>query len=85
MAFTYLIRGLSPDTIERARARARSEGQSLAAVTKQLFEDYATEKPRDPAAMGKKGGTRRAANMTADERSAHARTAVQARWAKAKR
>jgi hypothetical protein len=33
---------------------------------------------------GKKGGTRRAANMTAEQRSEAARKAVQARWAKDK-
>jgi hypothetical protein len=31
---------------------------------------------------GKKGGTARAANMTAEQRSESARRAVQARWAK---
>lgn len=34
---------------------------------------------------GKKGGSVRAANMTADERSEAARKAVQARWDKEKR
>jgi hypothetical protein len=33
---------------------------------------------------GKKGGPARAARMTAEERSASARKAVQARWEKAK-
>lgn len=33
---------------------------------------------------GKKGGPARAANMTAEERSASARNAVLARWAKQK-
>jgi hypothetical protein len=39
--------------------------------------------------MGKKGGAlggqKRAANMTAEQRSASARAAVQVRWAKAKK
>jgi len=38
----------------------------------------------DLAELGRKGGTARAANMSAEERSAAARKAVQARWAKRK-
>jgi hypothetical protein len=39
----------------------------------------------DVAAAGKKGGEARAASMTPEERSASARAAVKARWAKAKK
>jgi len=41
---------------------------------------------KDPAAMklGRKGGKARAANLTPDERSASARKASQARWARQK-
>ena len=47
-------------------------------------------KKKDPAAValgrkgGKKGGPARAAKLTPEQRSASARKAVQARWAKAK-
>jgi hypothetical protein len=49
-----------------------------------------TVKKKDPAAValgrrgGKKGGPARAAKLTPEQRSASARKAVQARWAKAK-
>jgi hypothetical protein len=41
-------------------------------------------KNRYAVALGKKGGTARAKNMTAKERKESAQKAVQARWAKAK-
>ena len=50
----------------------------------------AAAKKKDPAAValgrkgGKKGGLARAANLTPAQRSASARKAVQARWAKSK-
>jgi hypothetical protein len=49
-----------------------------------------TVKKKDPAAValgrrgGKKGGPARAAKLTPEQRSASARKAVQARWARAK-
>ncbi len=49
-----------------------------------------TAKKKDPAAValgrkgGKKGGPARAAKLTSEQRSASARKAVQARWAKGK-
>jgi hypothetical protein len=45
------------------------------------FRDYLAKIGRKG---GKVGGTKRAANMTAEERSEAARKAVQARWAKEK-
>jgi hypothetical protein len=39
----------------------------------------------DVAAMGRKGGKARAANLSAEERSESARKAVQARWAAVKK
>jgi hypothetical protein len=42
-------------------------------------------KSKYAVALGKRGGTARAKNMTAKERSDAARKAVLARWAKAKR
>jgi hypothetical protein len=39
----------------------------------------------DVTELGRAGGRARAANMTAEERSAAARAAVQARWAKVKK
>jgi hypothetical protein len=50
-----------------------------------------TVKEKDPAAValgrkgGKKGGPARAAALTPEQRSASARKAVQARWAKSKK
>jgi hypothetical protein len=41
-------------------------------------------KNRHAVALGKKGGTARAKNMTAKARKESARKAVQARWAKEK-
>ncbi len=84
MAISYLIRGLSPDVIERARARARAEGVHLSVVAKRLFEEYADDLPHSPQAMGKKGGRSRAAKMSSAQRKATASSAAKARWAKAK-
>jgi hypothetical protein len=42
-------------------------------------------KNKHAVALGKKGGTARAKNMTAKERSEGARKAVQARWSKLKK
>jgi len=39
----------------------------------------------DVTAAGRKGGKARAENMSPEQRSESARTAVQARWAKAKK
>ena len=54
------------------------------------YTEVVAAKKKNPAAValgrkgGKKGGPARAAKMTAEQRSASARKAVQARWAKAK-
>lgn len=55
-----------------------------------LGRRFSMTKRKNPAAValgrkgGKKGGPARAAKMTAEERSASARKAVQVRWKKAK-
>jgi hypothetical protein len=46
---------------------------------------YDPNKPMTPNAMGSKGGKARAANSTCAQRSALARMAAKARWAKAKK
>jgi len=59
-------------------------------VTAHVYLSHMARKPKNPYAValgrkgGKKGGPARAANMTAEERSASARNAVMARWKKAK-
>ena len=47
-------------------------------------EDYGPEDDKDPAAkaLGKKGGTARAAKMTPERRAEIAKKAAQRRWAK---
>jgi hypothetical protein len=51
---------------------------------KKMPEDVRAYFARMGKRGGKKGGSIRAANMTAEERSEAARKAVQARWAKKK-
>jgi hypothetical protein len=43
-----------------------------------------TEKDPAAVALGRKGGTKRAANLTADELSKQGRKAARARWKKAR-
>lgn len=73
--------------------RRRDVNQMAAASIRRAMElgDAPSEKLKNPhaVALGRKGGQiggkRRAANMTASERSNAARAAVMARWAKIKR
>jgi hypothetical protein len=73
---------------ERSRKRQRDTNQLVASIVDVAAEGEAAEPEdgKDPAAValgrrgGKKGGPARAAKMTAEERSAAARKAAQARW-----
>lgn len=73
---TYALRGLDAATINRAKARARERGTSLDDVLRDYLTAYADGETAQQA-----GGRARAAAMTADERSAQARRAAEARWA----
>jgi len=74
--------------------RSRKRPRDVNALAKQLVDEatgaqakYDPDEGKDPAAValgrkgGLKGGKARAAKMTAEERSAAARKASQARWA----
>lgn len=85
----YRLHGIPGALLRRATQRAKAEGHDLRTVLLRLLELYA-DGAIDPmaqgdpvmAARGAKGGAARAARLSAEERSAMARTAAQARWAK---
>ena len=72
------------------KAAARDENQSAFDAIQALIDKTEATDGKDPIAVllgrrgGLKGGHARAAKMSAKERSASAKTAAQARWAKAK-
>ncbi len=53
-------------------------------ATGEIEEDYGTDDGKDPnaKALGKKGGTARAANMTLERRAEIAKAAAAKRWGK---
>jgi len=80
---------------DRSRKRTRDVNQLAHVIgdiaTGQRKDEPVPEREKDPAAValgrkgGLKGGKARAEKMTAEERSAAAKKAVAARWAKAKK
>jgi len=72
------------------RERSRIVNRKVLTIRDRSRTIMSMGKRKNPAAValgrkgGKKGGPARAASMTPEERSASARNAVQARWAKAK-
>jgi hypothetical protein len=64
----------------------RDANQTAFAVVQQATGQTEPAPEKDPAAVarGRKGGTMRASRMTPEQRSADARAAVNARWAKAR-
>lgn len=75
---SYMIRDLPDGLIARAKAKARDAGQRLDAVLTKFLQSYAEH--GTPHVAQQRGGLARAANMTADERVAAARRALDARW-----
>ena len=71
---------------KRSRKEIADPNLSAANVLKQMFKDGADDKNPAAVALGRlgglKGGHARASTMTAEERSASARNAAKARWAK---
>lgn len=71
---TYALRGLTPDTIHRAKARAREAGTSLDDVLREYLRVYAC------GDRGVAGGHARAAALSPERRSELARAAAMSRW-----
>lgn len=79
---SYTIRQLDADTIAAAKQRARVAGTSLDAVLRASLTAYAAGHDTAAQQLAAQGGHARAESMSAPARSASARRAVMARWAK---
>jgi hypothetical protein len=76
-----MIRGIEPEVLDRAHARARAAGRELGPVLRDLLRSYA-DGIALASDLGRRGGEMRSAKQSAEQRRALARTAVTARWAK---
>jgi hypothetical protein len=72
---TYVLRGIPPELIARARQRAQDEGTTLAAVIGRYLTTYAAH-----GSIQSSGGHARKLSLTPEQRRESARHAALARW-----
>lgn len=72
---SYMLRGLPPGLVARAKAMARDAGTSLDAALLAFLETYA-----EHGSIQSSGGHARKLSLTPQERTDSARKAADARW-----
>jgi hypothetical protein len=72
---SYMLRGLPPNVVARAKAKAREAGTTLDDVLIAFLETYA-----EHGSIASSGGHARALSLTPEQRTTIARKAAQARW-----
>lgn len=75
---SYMIRGVPPGLIQRAKAQARAREEKLDDVLIHAMQEYA--EGTDRTQTGERAGKARAAALSENERSAIARKAAETRW-----
>jgi hypothetical protein len=75
---SYMLRGVPPGLVARAKDRARANGTTLDSALLEWLESYADG--TDRASVGRKGGAARAASLTPERRAEIAKQGAEARW-----